>query len=304
MKFINKNFIFTSVLLMSASFGLRAQLQVFACEPEWASLAEELGGEHVDVYAATSGLQDPHHIQARPSLIAKIRDANMLACTGADVEAGWLPLLLQRASNANIQRGKPGYFMATSFVRLLGIPSQIDRSQGDVHAAGNPHIQTNPANILPVAKAMTSRLISLDAANAAYYQERFDIFEKRWKTALKKWKKLLRPLKNTPIVVHHDSWVYLQDWLDLNNLATLEDKPGIPPSSGDLANILALMKTSPAKMILRAAYQSGKAAQWLSEKTAIPIVVLPFTVGGNEHAVDLFSLYDNSFELLLEAYNK
>jgi zinc/manganese transport system substrate-binding protein len=173
-----------------------------------------------------------------------------------------------------------------------------------VHAAGNPHIQTNPANILLVAKAMTARLINLDAGNRAYYQQRFELFEERWKTSLKKWKKMLRPLKNTPIVVHHNSWLYLQDWVELNNLATLEDKPGIPPSSGDLAKILALMKTSPAKMILRAAYQNGKAAQWLSDKTAIPIVVLPFTVGGNERATDLFSLYDNTFELLLEAYNK
>jgi zinc/manganese transport system substrate-binding protein len=288
-------------VLMSASWQASAALQIFACEPEWASLAEELGGDKVAAYSATTGLQDPHHIQARPSLIAKIRNADMLACTGAELEVGWLPLLLQRASNNNIQPGKPGHFMATEHVRLLGIAKQIDRSQGDVHAAGNPHIQTNPANIGRVAKAMSETLQQLDSANAAYYQQRFADFDGRWQVAVKRWKTMLRPLKNSNIAVHHNSWLYLQDWLDLHNVATLEDKPGIPPTSGHLANILELMKTQPARMIIRAAYQSDKAALWLSEKTAIAIVVLPFTVGGNEQATDLFSLYDNTFEMMLTA---
>lgn len=289
------------VLFSMFSYQAHAQLQVFACEPEWAALAEELGGEQVAVYSATTGLQDPHHIQARPSLIAKIRDADVLACTGAELEAGWLPLLLKRASNADIQPGNPGYFMATDYVKLLGMAKQIDRSQGDVHAAGNPHIQTNPANILRVARAMSDRFIALDNAQSNYYQQRFEDFSGRWKVALKKWKNMLRPLKHSNIVVHHNSWLYLQDWLDLNNLATLEDKPGIPPTSSHLASILALMKSTPAKVILRAAYQNDKAAAWLANKTGIPVVALPFTVGGNEQADDLFSLYDNSFELLLEA---
>jgi zinc/manganese transport system substrate-binding protein len=296
---LNKYWMLT--VLLGLSLPASAKLQVFACEPEWAALAQELGGDKIEAYSATTGLQDPHHIQARPSLIVKIRNADMLACTGADLEIGWLPLLLQRASNNNVQPGKVGHFMATEHVRLLGIPKQIDRSQGDVHAAGNPHIQTNPANMSRVAKAMTDTLMQLDVANSAYYQQRFDDFDGRWDTALKKWKKMLRPLKNIDIVVHHNSWLYLQDWLDLNNVATLEDKPGIPPTSGHLANILELMRTQPAKMIIHAAYQSQKADQWLSEKTGIPIVALPFTIGGNEHATDLFALYDNSFELLLKA---
>ncbi|MFT6896426.1 MAG: zinc/manganese transport system substrate-binding protein [Paraglaciecola sp.] len=302
MKILNKLHKYMAVaVLMGLSGQVSAELQIFACEPEWASLAEELGGDKVTAYSATTGLQDPHHIQARPSLIAKIRNADMLACTGAELEIGWLPLLLQRASNSNIQPGKPGHFLASEHVRLLGIAKRIDRSQGDVHASGNPHIQTNPANIKRIAKAMNDTLQQLDNANAAYYQQRFDDFNRRWKVALRKWKTMLRPLKNSDIVVHHNSWLYLQDWLDLNNVATLEDKPGIPPSSGHLVNILELMKTQPVRMIVRAAYQSDRAALWLSAKTDIPIVVLPFTIGGNEQAVDLFSLYDNTFEMMLKA---
>lgn len=288
-------------LLLSLNMTAQAKLSVFACEPEWASLVNELGGELVETYAATSGLQDPHHIQARPSLIAKIRNADMLACTGADLEVGWLPLLLQRSSNPNIQQGKPGHFMATEFVRLLGIPKQLDRSQGDVHAAGNPHIQTSPGNILPVAKAMSARLVELDAGNAEEYKNKLADFEQRWKDALKKWKSETRVLKHTDIVVHHASWLYLEDWLKLNNVAVLEDKPGIPPTSGHLTRILKQMNSTPAKMILYAAYQSDKASNWLSDKTDIPVVELPFTVGGNDKAVDLFSLYDDTFSRLLTA---
>jgi zinc/manganese transport system substrate-binding protein len=302
MKVLNKFYLNVGMAMaITMSWQASAALQIFACEPEWASLAQELGGDKVEAYSATTGLQDPHHIQARPSLISKIRDADMLACTGAELEVGWLPLLLQRAANANIQPGKPGHFIATEHVKLLGIPKQIDRSQGDVHAAGNPHIQTNPANISRVAKAMSETLQQLDSVNAAYYQQRFEDFDGRWDAALKKWKSMLRPLKKVDIVVHHNSWLYLQDWLDLNNVATLEDKPGIPPTSGHLAKIMELMKNKPAAMIIRAAYQSDKADQWLSEKTGIPVVALPFTVGGNDEAKDLFSLYDSSFELMLKA---
>lgn len=288
-------------VIMMLALPAQAMLSIFTCEAEWASLVEELGGERVKTFSATNGQQDPHYIQAKPSLIAKVRDADMIACTGADLEAGWLPLLLRRASNPNIQSGKPGFFMATQYVRMLGIPKRLDRSQGDLHAAGNPHIQTSPANILPVATEMTERLMKLDSANSDYYHQKFIRFETRWKAALTHWKTIAKPLRDTPIVVHHESWIYLEDWLKLDKRATLEDKPGLPPTSGHLADILNLMKTSPAKVIIHSAYQSEKPARWLSEKTGIPVVTLPSTVGGTDKATDLFTLYDNILELLLQA---
>jgi zinc/manganese transport system substrate-binding protein len=175
---------FAIALLALARLPASANLAIFACEPEWAALAQELGGGSVVANSATTGLQDPHHIQARPSLIALIRDADMIACTGADREAGWLPLLLQRASNANIQVSRPSHFIATQYVKMLGIPQHIDRSHRDVHAAENPHIQTSPANIFPVAKAMSQRFVQLDPSNLVVYEERMGDFEQRWRAAL------------------------------------------------------------------------------------------------------------------------
>ncbi len=297
-------FLTLTLMLGYSSIPAHAQINVFTCEPEWQSLSQEIGGDKVDTFSATTGLQDPHHIQARPSLISRVRKADIVVCTGADLEIGWLPLLTRRAGNPRIQKGQPGYFMAANYVRILGIPKMVDRSQGDVHAAGNPHIQTSPKNMLPVAVALTDRFSEIDAANAGYYQQRLANFTSRWKTALKKWKKLTRPLKHISIVVHHESWVYLEDFLKLKQLGTLEDKPGIPPTSGHLVSLLDLMKINPAKVIIYGAYQSEKPAQWLSEKTGIPAVKLPFTVGGTEEAKDLFSLFDDTFNRLLKAVKK
>lgn len=298
------NQLFFALCLGFISMTSFANINIFTCEPEWNALAQEIGGDKVSSYSATTGLQDPHHIQARPSLIAKVRKADMVACTGADLEIGWLPLLLRRAGNPKIQKGQLGYFMATPYVRILEIPKMVDRSQGDVHAAGNPHIQTSPKNILPVAKAMAEKFAEIDPVNRAYYQQRLDNFSVRWKKALRKWKKMVRPLKHLTVVVHHDAWVYLEDFLKLKQLGTLEDKPGIPPTSGHLVSLLDLMKINPAKVIIYAAYQSEKPARWLSEKTGIPSVKLPFTVGGTKAAKDLFSLYDDTFKRLLKAVKK
>jgi len=287
-------------VLFMASQSVMANLNIFTCEPEWESLVKEIGGDKVEVFSATTGLQDPHHIQARPSLIAKVRKVDMVVCTGAELEIGWLPLLIRRAANPKIQEAGPGYFMATQYARILGRPKTLDRSQGDVHAAGNPHIQTNPKNILPVAKALTVRMTALDPENGQLYQNNLDDFEQRWKQALDGWKKLTQPLKNLPIVVYHASWIYLEDYLKLERVDSLEDKPGVPPTSGHLAEILNKMKTHPAKVIIYAAYQDGRPAQWLSEQTGIPLVKLPFTIGGTDEAKDLFSLYDDTFNRLLK----
>ena len=264
-------------------------------------MAKELGGDRVETFSATTGLQDPHHIEARPNLIAKIRNADLVACTGADLESGWLPLLLKRSGNNKIQKGNLGHFMASEHVRLLGIPKQIDRGQGDIHAAGNPHIHTNPKNILRIAKSMSGTLEALDPDNAAFFKENLSNFVARWETALGRWEEKVKPLMGVPVVVYHDSWIYLEDWLKLKQVAVLEEKPGIPPSSGHLAQIITQMKSEPASMIIYAAYQNDKAALWLSNRTNIPIVKLPFTIGGTSDSNDLFSLYESSINLLLKA---
>jgi len=278
-----------------------ADLTLFACEPEWAALSHELGGDKVKVFSATTGLQDPHYIQARPSLIAKARRADLLVCTGAGLESGWLPLLQRKANNPSIQVGAEGHFIASDYVVMSDIPSSLDRSQGDVHASGNPHIQTSPINIHLVAKALTKRLQALDASNADFYQQRGLNFNQRWQAAIDEWQQQALPLKELPIVVQHDSWPYLFDWLKLNKVAVLEAKAGVPPSVNDLNNVLNQLQVTPAKIVIHAAYQPSRATDWLVDKAAITKVTLPFTVGGNEQSTDLFSLFDNTIQRLLAA---
>src|SRR3954454_5845429 len=154
------------LLLLLRAETARA-LDVFACEPEWAALAQELGGNAVTAVSATTARQDPHQIQARPSLIARLRNAGLVVCTGAELEIGWMPILLRQSANPRIQPNTPGYFEAARQVRLLEVPAQLDRAMGDVHAAGNPHLQTDPRNIAAVATALSARMQQLDPANAA-----------------------------------------------------------------------------------------------------------------------------------------
>lgn len=278
-----------------------APLKVFACEPEWAALTQELAGDKASVYTATHALQDPHQVQARPSLIAAMRGADLRVCTGAELEAGWLPVLLRQAGNARIQDGQKGHFDAADWVRKLEVPSKLDRSEGDVHAAGNPHIQTDPRNIANVAQALSKRLADIDPSNAATYQARWADFNTRWTQAMQRWAQAAAPLKGMPIVVQHKGFPYLEDWLGLKQVAALEPKPGIEPTSAHLSQVLSHMQKQPAKVIVRAAYNDGRGAQWLADRTRIPVVALPFTVGGNEQAKDLFGLFDNTVDQLLKA---
>lgn len=290
-------------LLFSCS-SAQAALNVFACEPEWGSLAKEIGGNKVSVYNATHGLQDPHHIEARPSLIAKARKADLLICTGAELEIGWLPLLLTKSGNSAIQKGRLGHFMATDYVKLLDIPETVNRSMGHVHAGGNPHIQLDPGRIAQVANVLHKRMSQLDKKNSQHYQQGFANFNQRWQQAIKKWTDQTKHLRSQPIVVHHKNWVYLRNWLGLRSVAMLEPKPGIPPSSAHLAKLVSVLKSTPAKFIIYASYQNPRAAKWLSNKSGIPSVKLPSTIGGTKQATDLFSFFDDVVNRLLQVTKK
>jgi len=290
----------TSLLLALGAQAAQADLKVLACEPEWGALVKELAGDKASVYVATTGLQDPHHIEARPSLVAAARNTQLLVCTGAELEVGWLPVLIRQSGNSAIQPGKPGNFEAASYVRKLEVPARLDRADGDVHAAGNPHIQTDPRNIALVALPLARRMAELDPANAATYQERSADFMARWNVAIQHWEKEAAPLRGVPVVVQHKAFPYLQQWLGLMEVAVLEPKPGIEPTSAHLSAVLAGLQAKPAKMILRAAYNDARGTVWLAERTKLPIVVLPFTVGGNEQSKDLFSLFDDTVQRLLK----
>lgn len=277
-----------------------AALKVFATVPEWGALAEAIGGDAVEVFVATHGLQDPHRIQAKPSLIARARNADLLIATGAGLESGWLPLVQRESANPRIQNGQPGHFEAARFVSLLERPVRLDRAEGDVHAAGNPHIQTDPRNFLRVGRALAARLAALDPARAALYAANEKRFSERLGEAIARWEKAAAPLRGAPILVQHKAFPYLENWLGLNELGSLEAKPGMEPTSGHLEAILDRQKRQPAQMVLRPAYQYDAPSRWLAERTKINVVTLPFTIGGSPEAKDIFSLFDDTVRRLLQ----
>lgn len=291
-----KKIIILTLMLMATP--TMAALNIFACEPEWASLANELGGERVKTYSATTAYQDPHHIEARPSLIAKVRRADLLVCSGADLEVGWLPLLQRQASNAKVLPNSLGYFEASSMVERLDIPVKVERSMGDVHAAGNPHVHLDPRRIQIIAKALQLRLIEIDPAGNDYYQQRFINFNQRWQQAINKWQQQASKLKGTRMVVHHRDWVYLFDWLEIEIAGELEPKPGLPTTASHLTTLKKMLQTNTVKMIVHTTYQNPRGAKRLSQLTGIPAVQLPYTVGGTEQVDDLFSLFDVTIQKL------
>lgn len=273
----------------------QAALDIFACEPEWGALAHELGGDQLEVFVATNALQDPHHIQARPSLIARMRRADLVVCTGAELEIGWLPVLLREAGNRKVQPGGPGYFEAARMVRLLERPTRLTRAAGDIHAAGNPHIQSDPGNIPAVAEGLARTLARVDPANADTYQTRLANFEARWSSAMAQWSAQAAPLKGMAVVQQHKD-PYLIRWLGLTSLGELEAIPGVEPTASHLSELLELFKQTPARMILRPAYFSPRPSEWLAARAHIPVVELPFTVGGSPAAQDLFGLYQDTLD--------
>ena len=296
---MNKLFVTTALIVLAIFSAPASALNVFACEPEWAALTQQLAGNQASIYTATGALQDPHHVEARPSLIAKARRANLVVCTGAELEAAWLPVVLRESGNSAIQPGSSGYFAATHYVDMLEIPTRLDRAEGDVHAAGNPHVQTDARLFLPIADALSKRLIQLDPANTAYYQQQFATFNQQWRAAIAKWEKQAAPLKGTAIIVQHQGFPYLNNWLGLKQVAELEPKPGMEPSASYLGQVLNELQQHPARMVIRAAYQDGRPSEWIAERAKIPAVMLPFTVGGTPQATDLFAMFDDTIRRLL-----
>jgi len=285
--------------LLAVAWPALAALSILACEPEWGALATELGGAQVRVNVAATALQDPHRIEARPSLIARARDADLVVCTGAELEAGWLPLLQTQSGNAKIQPGQPGFFEAASVVPLLERPARLDRSLGDVHASGNPHLHLDPRNIERVAAALGERMAELDPAQAAHYRQRGKAFLTRWSEAIQRWESQAAPLKGMPLVVYHRDLSYLNNWLGMREVGALEPKPGLPPSTAHLTQLVDQLRRTPAKAVVRAAYNDPRPADWLAERAMIPAVTLAYTVGGTPQAKDLFSLYDDTLARLL-----
>lgn len=289
------------IFMLAVTTPATAALNVLACEPEWASLANELGGDRVKSSSATTARQDPHHIEARPSLIVKLRRADLLICSGAELEVGWLPMLQRQARNSKVMPGKPGYFEAAAMVERLDIAEHIDRSMGDVHASGNPHVHLDPRRILTIAESLQTRLAEIDPGGKHVYQQRFNDFKQRWQQAIQQWQQQAAPLKGSRIVVHHRDWVYMFDWLGIEIAGALEPRPGLPTTAGHLVSLKQSLAARPASMIVHTVYQNPRAARRLARMTGLPVVALPYTVGGHESAKDLFDLFDVTIRKMTSA---
>lgn len=278
-----------------------ARLNVFACEPEWAALTEEIGGDLVDVTSATNARQDVHHIRAKPSLLAAVRKADLVFCSGASLEIGWLPILIKKAGGPDVQPETIGWIMASDYVERLGVLQQVDRSMGHIHPEGNPHVHLDPYNISIVASVLEDRLAMIDPDNAAQYNANLDRFLGHWQAMTKKWEADARALKGQNVVVYHNAWAYLLKWLGMDIAASLEPKPGVPPTASHLESVLKSVEGKNVKAILVSPYEDEDAAEWLSSKSGIPVVHMPFTVGGNDNADDLDGLFSETIRLLKEA---
>lgn len=298
---INSNLAKVAMLALTVGYTslANAELNIFACEPEYAALAKALAPD-AKVYSATTAMQDPHQVQARPSLIAKMRQADLAICAGADLEVGWLPMLQMKSSNAKVRSTDQGLFFAAEHVNTLDKLESVDRSMGDVHAQGNPHLHFSPQRILKVAEALTTKLISLDPASQEQYQIALSKFSDKWAQAIPQWEAKAAPLKGKRVIAYHSSFRYLFDWIGIEQVGDLEPKPGLPPSSSHLASLLKRAETDDIMAIIVASYQSERGAEWLGERANLPVQVLPMSVGGNDQSQDLFTLYDSVIDLLLQ----
>ncbi len=292
-------FILLAIILITPTTSI-AKLDIFACAPEWGALAKEIGGAEVTVFTASKASQDVHHLRAKPSFLAKMRKTELVFCTGAALESGWLPVLLQKAGSSKVQAGQVGHLLASEYVEKLEMPELVDRSMGDIHGEGNPHIHLNPHNLILIADELTKRLSLLSPTKEKLFLSNLEIFKQRWQENIEKWEQKAQPLRNMNVVVYHQNWIYLLNWLNLNRITTLEPVPGIPPRVSHLETVLASVKNQDIKAILLTPYQQNNAAAWLSEHTNIPVVTLPYTVGGSKNAKDLKTLFDETLQILLE----
>ncbi len=284
--------VITGLVLGVSANAVWAQ-NVFACEPEWAALTRVLLPE-AKLFVATHARQDPHHIEARPALIAQLRSADVAVCTGAELEAGWLPTLQQRAGNPKVQDGAPGMFYAADHVVLIDPqPGAIGSPfAGDVHAPGNPHLHTDPHRLLVASQALAKQLQELLPAQKQAIAKRQADFEMAWKARITAWERLAAPLRGREVVAQHSGYGYLWRWLGMKQVADLEPQPGMAPTPGHLQRLLTQLRPKPSLAVVVSSYQDPRSARWLVGQLGgnVPLLVLPATVmdAGSPDALGLW----------------
>jgi zinc/manganese transport system substrate-binding protein len=278
-----------AALLLPAAAS--AKMKVVATLPTLASFASEVGGDRVEVKALVRGFQDPHFVDAKPSLMVDLNKAELLVYVGLDLEIGWLPTLINGARNPRLQTGQPGNLDCSQAIAALDVPSgRVDRSMGDVHPMGNPHYWIPPENAKRVARLIADRLAQLDPEGAADYRKRSDDFGKRVDAKAAAWAPQLAKLKGVRVVTYHRSWTYVSAWLGLDEVGYVEPKPGIPPDPKHIAGLIARMRTDKARLVLMEPFYNKGVAQLVATKSGAKLLTLPTDVGATPEIKDWFDL--------------
>ena len=290
-----------AVFFAAYVFSAQAKLNVVATLPDFGSLAREIGGDKVEVVTLAKATEDPHFVDARPSFVVKLREADVLIDGGAELEIGWLPPLLQNARNAKIEVGKPGRVQAFEGVRLLNVPANVTRAAGDVHAMGNPHFTVDPIIAKAIAQHIATAFAAVDPSNVASYQANYKTFEARINAKLQEWGAKLLPFKGQSLVAYHDSWVYFAHRFGFNIDIFLEPKPGIPPSPSHLAEVISQMKAQHIKAIIVEPYHNRKIAEKVSAETGAKVVDFAQFPGGLPNTETYIQLIDGLVNRLAAA---
>jgi len=289
--------------LFSPSLAEAKKLNVATATTDLAALAQEVGGDKISVESIARGYQDPHFVEAKPSFLLKLRQADLLIVVGLQLEIGWLPPLVNQSGNARIQVGAPGYLDASQFAEILDIPTgTVTRAMGDVHPLGNPHYWLDPENGRRIAKGIAGKLGDLDPSNTAYYQERFQDFDKRLAAAEQKWDAEMKPYHGRKVVTYHNSFPNFAKHFSLNVIGYVEPRPGIPPTPSHTIELIGLMKRENCKVILVEPYFDLKTPQAIARDTGGIVVQYLPSVGGEKQVTNYFELFDYDIGLLTKAF--
>jgi zinc/manganese transport system substrate-binding protein len=289
--------------LFLPSLAEAKKLTVVTATTDLAALAQEVGGDKISVESIAKGYQDPHFVEAKPSFLLKLRQADLLIVVGLQLEIGWLPPLINQSGNARIQVGAPGYLDASQFAEILDIPTgTVTRAMGDVHPLGNPHYWLDPANGRRIAKGIAGKLGDLDPSNTAYYQERFQDFDKRLAAAEQKWDAEMKPFHGRKVVTYHNSFPNFAKHFGLNVIGYVEPRPGIPPTPSHTIELIGLMKRENCKVILVEPYFDLKTPQAIARDTGGTVVQYLPSVGGEKQVTNYFELFDYDIGLLTKAF--
>ena len=281
-----------------------SKLRIMTATTDLAALAQEIGGEKVEVESVARGYQDPHFVEAKPSFLLKLRHADLLIVVGLELEIGWLPPLITQSTNPKIQVGAPGYFDASRFAKILEIPTgQVTRAEGDVHPLGNPHYWLDPENGLRIAKGIQNKLSEMRSSDAAYFAQRYDSFEQRLKQADEKWLAEMKPHAGRKVVTYHRSWPNFAEHFHLDVVGYVEPRPGIPPSPQHTVELIGQMKRDGVKLILVEPYFDLKTPNAIARDTGAQVVVLMPSVGGEKEITDYFKLFDYDIAKLKQAFD-